>query len=887
MKLTGTSALALLVFAGTAVASPRESTTFPASIDSASNGTLAGHTQVDAITVLNQTFTGGYNAVRVNLTGTLNQVNAGSYQSEAQIYVIPPGGNAPFTIQVFTTAAVFTSLPIPAGYGVNLGAGYDPAGQWTYRFFETYQDGASGTANATWNDLVMTFDDAVPPPPPPPTADFDAGVLAFPGTPTLVTQSLDYGAGEVKWAKFIVPVGGVATANGKFVDIDTNGNTLAGGAFPNDTYITLFRQDGTIRAFNDDGATGYASQLSFGIGTRPAAGDGLAYTGQDGTLDAGTYYLALYAYPNAAGSPGAPFIVGTTSASAGSMVVNITTGQQAPPAPPTVFFDMGTIPTTGAFVTHTFGLDPATVKWAKITIGAVDAASQTYLDLDTETSTALNTAICLFRPDGSIAGQDTVDGSLNLSQLTFGAGTRAAVDTGGLYNGRDGATLAAGEYYVAATLTPATFANGWFAGSTSVDAGDLTLRVRSGTQGPAVAPTTFVTVNVASGLHTETTPINAGEVKWYKIVLAQDATVANNTFFDIDTENSSINDTYLSMFSDTGAVLSLDDDSGSGFKSQLTYGQTFPTRPAVGDGLEYDGFNGPLVAGTYWLAAYGYPNSIGSPAAGWNVGSASIQSGDLTVNFNFGSAQLPPGTFVKTADGGETVADAIVVGGNGTLTGISGFLTANHADVFRIEICDFANFSATTVGGVGFDTQLFLFKSLGDGVTMTDDNTGGIAGPSTITAQFVTTNGTYYLAITGYNRDPVDSDGNLLWNNEPFEGERAPDGPGAANVLAGWASTLVTPGAQPNYLITLTGACFVQTGPAACNLADVAGLGGSVGPDGALTPDDLIVFLNAFFTGNLAIADISILGGAAGHDGQLTPDDIVLFLGQFFSPCNP
>ncbi|MGH7131562.1 MAG: GC-type dockerin domain-anchored protein [Phycisphaerales bacterium] len=75
--------------------------------------------------------------------------------------------------------------------------------------------------------------------------------------------------------------------------------------------------------------------------------------------------------------------------------------------------------------------------------------------------------------------------------------------------------------------------------------------------------------------------------------------------------------------------------------------------------------------------------------------------------------------------------------------------------------------------------------------------------------------------------------------------------------------------------------------PAACNLADVAGLGGSIGPDQALTPDDLIVFLNAFFTGNLAIADIATLGGAPGHDGQLTPDDIVLFLGQFFSPCNP
>ncbi|MGH7131541.1 MAG: GC-type dockerin domain-anchored protein [Phycisphaerales bacterium] len=78
----------------------------------------------------------------------------------------------------------------------------------------------------------------------------------------------------------------------------------------------------------------------------------------------------------------------------------------------------------------------------------------------------------------------------------------------------------------------------------------------------------------------------------------------------------------------------------------------------------------------------------------------------------------------------------------------------------------------------------------------------------------------------------------------------------------------------------------IPGGPTGCNAADVAGLGGSIGPDGQLTADDVVVYLAAFFSNDLAVADIAVLGGAPGADGQLTADDIVYFLSQFFSPCN-
>lgn len=73
--------------------------------------------------------------------------------------------------------------------------------------------------------------------------------------------------------------------------------------------------------------------------------------------------------------------------------------------------------------------------------------------------------------------------------------------------------------------------------------------------------------------------------------------------------------------------------------------------------------------------------------------------------------------------------------------------------------------------------------------------------------------------------------------------------------------------------------------PSVCNDADVAGLGGSTTPDGQLTADDVIAFLDAFFVGNLSVADIASLGGGDSPDGQLTADDVIGFLGAFFAGC--
>lgn len=78
--------------------------------------------------------------------------------------------------------------------------------------------------------------------------------------------------------------------------------------------------------------------------------------------------------------------------------------------------------------------------------------------------------------------------------------------------------------------------------------------------------------------------------------------------------------------------------------------------------------------------------------------------------------------------------------------------------------------------------------------------------------------------------------------------------------------------------------CGFMVVRAFCGLADVAGLGGTVGRDGQLSVDDIVVFLGHFFAGDLR-ADCAGLGGTIGQDGALSVDDIVVFLNAFFAGC--
>lgn len=177
----------------------------------------------------------------------------------------------------------------------------------------------------------------------------------------------------------------------------------------------------------------------------------------------------------------------------------------------------------------------------------------------------------------------------------------------------------------------------------------------------------------------------------------------------------------------------------------------------------------------------------------------------------FLSTSAPAGVWSEQGDAGELTPQA--TSGAGSLDSISGATSAgDYVDMFRIYISDPGSFSATTVGGASWDTQLFLFDPDGRGVAHNDDSpSGGLQ--SRLTSALVTVAGEYWLAVSGYNRDPSSAMG-LIWANTPFNVERAPDGPGAPSALLSWSGG--SGDATGAYTITLTGASYAPTPGSLC-----------------------------------------------------------------------
>lgn len=176
-----------------------------------------------------------------------------------------------------------------------------------------------------------------------------------------------------------------------------------------------------------------------------------------------------------------------------------------------------------------------------------------------------------------------------------------------------------------------------------------------------------------------------------------------------------------------------------------------------------------------------------------------ILSAVLLSIFGAAHAQV---TWAEVGDAPDLIPGQATAG-VGDLIGITGQLDTDDVDLYAILVTDFASFSASTVNNVGTlpDTQLFLFDDAGLGVTHNDDAPADVR--STITNMFLTHNGLYYLAISTFDRDALNVDGDEIWLDTPFNTERAPDGPGAPGPLVSWGPGTFNTG---TYQIDITGA---------------------------------------------------------------------------------
>lgn len=301
MKKCVLAAGALCALAGSAFAGP----TFTGAGPTDSNGPL--NNAVNGVFVFNSATPINFAGLRFG--GTANQVHGNSFRSELRYNITGPGGVAldsgvMATGNAWTGALGITNVDRTAPTAFRT---QNTVGNWTVKFYESFDDGGTSTVDANWTDYSFKFLNRVVPPPPPTTAVNLGWMQANTGA----AVNLNAGNGRVQWIKFrtAAPISAAA-----FLDIDTVGTT----AFT-DTEIGIYGVDGNLIVTDDDDAAGNLSALTFGAGNGLAAGTGgLVNNGRDGILAPGIYYVAVSAFNATFGSN-----FGVTSTSTGTGDVNV------------------------------------------------------------------------------------------------------------------------------------------------------------------------------------------------------------------------------------------------------------------------------------------------------------------------------------------------------------------------------------------------------------------------------------------------------------------------------------------------------------------------------------------------------------------------------------
>jgi hypothetical protein len=707
-----------------------------------------------------------------------------------------------------------------------------------------------------------------------PASFTDLGTLST-GTITANATMGGSPATNVAWYKFVIPTGVTATAG--WLDLTANAGTP--GFSNSDSMMGLYSNTGALITSDDDDGPGNYSEISKGRTTpaRTTIAGAAGGNGRDGVLAAGTYWMSLSPYQStfaanwtvtnttnttttgngtiridysdglaptaptgafsatpASGAsgvstllkvtviPGAnPVSTGTTvtanlSTIGGSATQafyddgtngdvtpgdNIfsfqTTATAACPGTVALPFtvadaqsrssagsgsftfnnmftcsavvDLGTMTMPQFISSPTQTLAPASVVWYKVTIPDVSPGSGNWLDIvgsgTISGGTFTNdTYMAVFNSAGTLMAYDDDDGPDAGSALSFGATTPTRPDGNGVvHNGRDG-SLAAGTYYVAIGGYACAFSSTFNATSTS-----------NHTSG---------SVSITLDLNQPASPT---------LACAGGAGLAGSSVLLTGTAVPGQNPTSLTL-AVTGDLSSI-----GGSATQTFYD---------------DGTNGDVTAGDH---VFSYAYTIPGATAGGNYSVPMIVTDDLARTATCTAS-------IAVDETGSLPATAVTTGANP----ITGSLSAGDVDMYRIHICDPANFSAAVSAATISDTQLFLFRLDGTGVAMNDDYPAGSYNTSTLTGAVVQsiTAGDYYLAISSYDNDPVDSAAAALWLDTPYNTVRAPDGAGAANALASWDGAGTNTG---TYTINLTGVSTSECLPP-CGSADF-NCDGDVGTD--------------------------------------------------------
>ncbi|MFT3687111.1 MAG: hypothetical protein QM783_19675 [Phycisphaerales bacterium] len=141
--------------------------------------------------------------------------------AESSILVTPPSGS-PFIIQPYGGDDTQMGQTVPAGsfsFPITPAAA---AGNWSFQFFEYWDDTADDAANSVWSSVTLTLDDSAPPIPAPynPAVSKVYSNLAVTATPSSDTWTVPGGSGAAD--TIAVRALGVGTSANTGADINAS-----------------------------------------------------------------------------------------------------------------------------------------------------------------------------------------------------------------------------------------------------------------------------------------------------------------------------------------------------------------------------------------------------------------------------------------------------------------------------------------------------------------------------------------------------------------------------------------------------------------------------------------------------------------------------------------
>ncbi len=230
--------------------------------------------------------------------------------------------------------------------------------------------------------------------------------------------------------------------------------------------------------------------------------------------------------------------------------------------------------------------------------------------------------------------------------------------------------------------------------------------------------------------------LTSGSAVWYRVCLNGDANINARQFFAATTNGSAV-DTAMALYNaGTGTLAGLsgsDQDDGDGVNAMLTYG--IGNHAAEGDGLSFDGRDGQILAGEYYLVVAGGGASFGPS---YNVsGGASDGNFQLTLSTNTNGGALPPAAPPAVRTDLGVLTDPGAPGSNFTIP-------TYGVDWYKFTLCReiaaplYLDLDFSASGTSIADPESFLFDGSGNLVATSDDVLGsrpqfsfGDAGPRT------------------------------------------------------------------------------------------------------------------------------------------------------------